>query len=135
VTGGGASTWDALLAGLRDHTRDVPVQRIQRVWLFPPRPVGSAESSLAVLSLTDLDDPAARRVVLTLHCTATVVRGRLQRTDRLVEQGSVPAERVDGVIRGVLQRLRDDTEVPRSEEILGLAERWEALLQGAGVSA
>lgn len=134
MTGGGGSAWDALFAALREHTRDIPVERIERIWLFPPRPVGGAESSLAVLSLTDEADPAARRVVLTLHCTATVVRGRLQRTDRLVEQGSVPAERVDAVIRGVVQRLCDDTEAPRSEEILGLAQRWDALLHGAASS-
>jgi hypothetical protein len=125
----------ALLSALREQSPPLPAERIDRIWLFPPRQVGAAESSLAVLSLFAEADPAGRREILTLQCTALTERGRTRRTDQWVEQGSAPADRVERVIRGVLHRLRTDSEIPRSEEIRGDPRRWKALLADGTLSA
>jgi hypothetical protein len=123
-----AAVSPSLLAALRERTGTLPAAHVDRVWLFAPRQVGPAESSLAVLSLFHLPGPDDRRRILTLHCTATVERGRVRRSEELVEQGSVPDDRVDRMIQGVLHRLRDERDVLRSEHIGGDAGRWAALV-------
>jgi hypothetical protein len=124
----------ALLAALAELSDRIPPQRIDQVWIFPSRPAGPAESSLAVLSLFCPDDPR-RRHILTLHTTLVLERGRPRRTDELVEQGSAPADRVDRLIGGVLQRLKDEREVLRSERIQGDPAAWHALLAAAVLPA
>jgi hypothetical protein len=118
----------ALLAALRERGDTLPARRVERLWLFGPRPIGAAESSLAVLSLFDDNDAPQRRRIFTLHCTATIERGRLRWSAELVEQGSVPAERVERMIGGVLARLKDERDVPRSEPIDGDPARWAAVV-------
>jgi hypothetical protein len=125
----------SLLSALRDRSGTLPATRVDRVWLFAPRQVGTAESSLAVLSLFDEAEPAGRRQIVTLHCAATTERGRVRRAEALVEQGSVPADRVDRMIQGVLHRLRDEREAPRSERIGGDRARWEAMVGEPGPAA
>lgn len=120
----------ALAAALAELATRVPPERIDRVWLFPARSVGGAESTLAVLALYALEGPADRRDVLTLRSTSTLEHGRLRRTYELVEQGSAPVEHLERVIVGVLRRLKDEREVPRSEPIDGDPARWHALLTG-----
>jgi hypothetical protein len=134
VSGGAVSA--ALLAALREREGALPVERIDQVWLFPPRQVGTADSSLAVLSLFAVRDPIGRREILTLHCTAPQPQNRRVPLEiRLVEQGSAPVERLEPLIHGVLQRLRDAPQVPRSVQISGSRERWEKLLaEGAGMA-
>lgn len=124
----GAAPGPGLAAALAHLTSRFPPERIDKVWIFPPRPLGQAESALAVLSLYPLDDSPGRREVVTLHCVWETIRGRLQRTDTLVEQGSAPAERLSRVIDGVLGRMKNEREVPRSERIDGDRVRWGALL-------
>jgi hypothetical protein len=119
-----------LLAALHEWSTRVPPESIDQVWLFPPRPVGEAESSLAVLSLFANQDPAGRRRIVTLHCTATTQRGRVRRVDQLAEQGTAPHDRLERVIDGVVHRLRSEAEMPSSVDIRGDAGRWCALLDG-----
>jgi hypothetical protein len=53
------------------------------------------------------------------------------RTDELEEQGTVPLDRVDRIIEGVLRRL-DVPETPDVRETGGDAGAWAALLAELG---
>jgi hypothetical protein len=99
------------------------------VWLFPPRRLGARESGVAVLSvLADAGGAAGMRTIHTLHYEAEPQpRGAPVRRDELVEQGTVPAERVDRIIEGVLRRL-DRAETPEVRDTRGEAAAWAALL-------
>ena len=113
------------LAALADQ---IPVTRIDRIWVFPPQQLSDKESGLAVLSLyaDEAGQSPNRRQLYTLRYEAT--RGRSAgRRDILEQQGSAPLDRVPRVIAGVLRRL-GEAEVPRLETIEGDSERWNAVL-------
>jgi hypothetical protein len=102
---------------------------VDAVWLFPPRRLGARESGVAVLSvLADGGGALGTRTIHTLHYEAEPQpRGAPVRRDELVEQGTVPAERVDRIIEGVLRRL-DRAETPEVRDTRGEAAAWAALL-------
>jgi hypothetical protein len=115
-----------LLAALRELSARIPPERVDRIWLFPPRRLGPADSALAVLSLLDPEDPSGRRVLVTvLTTTDPVARGPAPDPD-VVEHGSIPADRVERLLRGVLERLKDEREIPRSEIVHGDPALWRA---------
>jgi hypothetical protein len=103
---------------------------VDAVWLFPPRQLGPRESGLAVLSAYPGDDEARRtRTIHTVHYVLEppAPRARPVRRDELEEQGTVPLDRVDRIIEGVLRRL-DVPETPDVREVGGDAATWAALL-------
>lgn len=99
------------------------------MWLFPPRRLGARESGVAVLSAFVEDDPARRlRALHTLHYeTEPRPKGEPARRDELAEQGTVPLDRVERILAGVLRRL-DRPETPEVRETGGDAAAWAALL-------
>lgn len=118
---------------LRELPNRVPVERIERIWVFGARQVGERESGLLVLSLLPpAERPPDQRQVVTWRYEAERVRGRLQRSDSVAEEGWAPAERIPRLIDGVLARLRDETENPVTEAIEGSEARWTALMQALG---
>jgi hypothetical protein len=100
------------------------------VWLFPPRRLGARESGVAVLSVfADGGGAGGTRTIHTLHYEAEPrARGAPVRRDELVEQGTVPVDRVDRIIEGVLRRL-DRAETPEVRDTRGEAAAWAALLE------
>lgn len=129
----------ALSRLLEELPERIAPERIDRIWVFPPRMVGEAESGLLVLSLLEAEGAseaargADRREVVTVHYESR--RGRKGGSVQLeiVSRGWAPAERVQGVIDGVLRRLREADEDPRSAAIEGDPERWNGFtseLQG-----
>ncbi len=125
-----------LAAALAAAGARLPSERVDRVWLFPPRQTGEKETGLAVLAVFPEEDggSADRRGVWTLGYEAERLKGgKTQRTDSLVEQAVAPAGRVERVIEGVLRRLGTDTEVPATFEVEGDPARWAELLAGGGV--
>lgn len=107
------------------------------MWLFPARQLGARESGLAVLSVFPEGDDARRtRTIHTLHYVLEppAPRARPVRTDELEEQGTVPLDRVDRIIEGVLRRL-DVPETPDVRETGGDAARWAELLAELGGTA
>lgn len=123
-----AATSDALrqlLAGLPER---VPVESIDRVWLFPVRPIGDHESGLVVLAIRPPADPGGPRRVLTLRYRIGGVGKPAPGVNELTEQGTAPAESVQRVIEGVLRRLGDDAQDPAVHEIGGDPARWTDLL-------
>lgn len=105
----------------------VPPETVDAVWLFPPRRLGARESGLAVISAYAEDRRA--RTIHTVHYVLEppAPRAKPVRTDEVAEQGTVPADRVDRIIEGVLRRL-DHPETPEVREVAGDAGAWGAIL-------
>ncbi|HEX6372458.1 MAG TPA: hypothetical protein VF006_26295 [Longimicrobium sp.] len=120
----------ALAAALAAAAERIPPERVDAVWLFPARQLGARESGLAVLSVFAEGDEARRtRTIHTLHYLVEPPgpKARPVRTDELEEQGTVPLDRVDRIIEGVLRRL-DVPETPDVRETGGDAGAWAELL-------
>lgn len=126
----------ALAGALAAAAERISPERVDAVWLFPARQLGARESGVAVLSVFAEGDEGRRtRTIFTLHYVLEppAPRARAVRTDELAEQGTVPLDRVDRIIEGVLRRL-DVPETPDVRETGGDAARWaELLAELAGV--
>ncbi|HEX8244377.1 MAG TPA: hypothetical protein VF541_12800, partial [Longimicrobium sp.] len=74
-----------------------------------------------------------RRTIWTLRYEAEAGKGgRVARTDALEEQGTVPPDRVDRIVEGVVRRLDGEGGAPDVRELEGDAEAWRALLDELG---
>jgi hypothetical protein len=82
---------------------------------------------VAVLSLFAGEDGAARTIHTLHYALEPQPRGAPVRRDALVEQGTVPRDRVDRIIEGVLRRL-DVPETPDVREVGGDPGGWAAVL-------
>jgi hypothetical protein len=122
-----------LAAALAAAAERIPPDRIDQVWLFPLRQAGARESALAVLSVFPRGDEARdQRTIHTVRYLAETDRtGRTTRTDEVAEQGTVPLERVDRIIAGVLRRM-EEPENPDVRETAGDRRRWAELLAELG---
>lgn len=124
----------ALAAALAAAAERIPPERVDAVWLFPARQLGARESGLAVLSVFVEDDERRRtRTIYTLHYVLEppAPKARPVRVDELEEQGTVPLDRIDRIIEGVLRRL-DVPETPEVRETGGDPGAWAALLAELG---
>jgi hypothetical protein len=119
-----------LAAALAAFARAVPPERIAEAWIFPARQLGPRESGLAVLAVyADGDEARGTRTIYTVNYVLEppAPRARPVRTDEVAEQGTVPVDRVERIIEGVLRRL-DEPETPDVREIGGDEGRWAELL-------
>ena len=120
----------AVLLGLPDR---VPTERIDRLWVFPPKEISGRESGLLVLALLPTEEfPADHRQLLTLQYEHERARARAAPTVTLTEQGWAPGDRIPRVIRGVVSRLQEE-EDPEEHSIGGAGEGWSELLRAYGV--
>jgi hypothetical protein len=123
----------AALASVVDR---IPPERVEQVWLFPPRRVGAKESGLAVLVVTGEDDADARRTIWTVrYDAATGGGGKTEAAHALEEQGTVPPDRVGRIVDGVVRRLEAESDAPDVRELAGDPAEWRALLVELGVPA
>ena len=127
----------AALASVVDR---IPPDRVEQVWLFPPRRVGAKESGLAVLVVTavtagdDADDQG--RTIWTVRYDAETGKGgKVQAAHALEEQGTVPPDRVGRIVDGVVRRLEAESDAPDVRELAGDPAAWRALLVELGVPA
>ena len=114
----------------------VPVAGIDRLWLFPGRRIGRAESALAVIALHPEADggAAGRSRVVTYRFEVDASKQEPVPEGSFQEEGLVPPERVPALIEGVLRRLGDaPEELPRSWRVGGDAGRWEEIGREIGV--
>jgi hypothetical protein len=120
-------------AALQAAAARIPPGRVAQVWIFPPRQVAARETGLAVLVVAPDDAADPRRTIWTLRYEAETGKGgRTTRTDTLDEQGTVPPDRVDRIVQGVMQRLEAESDAPDIRELDGGAEGWLALLAELG---
>ncbi len=123
----------ALHALLAHVAQRVPHERIDVLWIFPPRVAGSVESTVVVIAGFDAD--AERRTVATAHFRVSRDRrGRATVDLQMQEHGTAPVGATQRVVDGVLRRLGDEVgrEAPRRVEIAGNAGAWWSLYQDAG---
>lgn len=114
----------------------VPIDRLDRAWIFPPRRHGDLETGLVVLSL--LGEGAgteAPREVMTVRYEHRAGAGKKGADERSsASHGWAPAERVSRVIDGVLRRLGETGEDPEVVEVAGDAAAWQRFVEeSAGV--
>ena len=110
-----------------------PAARLAQVWIFPPRRVGAKESGLAVLVVTAEDPADEQRTIWTLRYEVEAGKdGKPARSDALDEQGTVPPDRVNRIVDGVVRRLEGEGGAPDVRELHGDAAAWRALLVELG---
>ncbi|HEX8904856.1 MAG TPA: hypothetical protein VF771_08455 [Longimicrobiaceae bacterium] len=120
----------AALAAVADR---FPAETLEQVWLFPPRRLATKESGLAVLVVSAADAGDERRTIWTLRYEAEAGKGgKAARTDALEEQGTVPPDRVDRIVEGVVRRLDGAEGAPDVRELGGDPAAWRALLEEIG---
>ncbi|MEX0912102.1 MAG: hypothetical protein WD737_13415 [Gemmatimonadota bacterium] len=113
-----------------------PLARIDRVWIFSPHSGKTRETGLFVVSLLPEDaETGKQRTLFTLRYQADVVKGNLQRTDAVSEEGRAPPERIERVIEGVIARSAEEATDPVVAEIDGQEDNWAALLDRLGQPA
>ncbi|HVG43320.1 MAG TPA: hypothetical protein VM890_01280 [Longimicrobium sp.] len=120
-------------AALAAAAGGIPPERVEQVWLFPPRRVGAKESGLAVLVVTAQDDADAGRTIWTVRYDAETGKGgKVEAAHALEEQGTVPPDRVGRIVDGVVRRLEAESDAPDVRELAGDPAAWRALLAELG---
>jgi hypothetical protein len=114
-----------------------PPDSVDRLWLFPAHLGKVKETGFVVLSLLPPPDQVEddRRTLVTIRYEAEPSKGRLQRTERLDEEGRAPPERIDRIIAGVISRSAVEISEPLVVEIAGDGDRWTDLLRRIGALA
>ena len=117
----------AALVAAEAHT---PPETVDQVWIFPRRVQGARESGLAVLALFAAPDARGpRRALHTLRYEAESLRGgRSRRVDARQEEGTVPADRLDRIVDGIVRRLGGGTETPEVRDVRGDPVAWRRLV-------
>lgn len=120
-----------LQALLHSLAKRVSVERIDQVWLFPPRQSSRSESALVVAAAFNGGDDR-RRVLTARYVVRKQEKGASSIEESVVEHAVAPADRLPRVIDGVVRRLDDELAdlTPRHESIGGDAGRWQELLEG-----
>lgn len=115
-----------LFALLRSIEHDVGVDRIDRIWVFPPRRVESGETSVVVVSAFP-ELHADRRRVYAAHYTAR--EDAREASLAIDEFGTAPTDRVERLAEEVVERIKEGASAaPRSHHIDGSDDRWAAVL-------
>jgi hypothetical protein len=124
--GGGRLPDAPLFALLRTIEAEIGVERIDRVWIFPPRRIEAGETAVVVVAAyPELDHE--RRRVYAAHYNAPA-QGDAPRL-ALQEFGTAPAERVGRVVEEVAERLKEHpAATPQVARIEGATDRWHGLL-------
>lgn len=119
-----------LAAALAAAAEQTPPEQVDQVWIFPPRPLGARESGLAVLALfAEPDARGQRRTLHTLTYEAEALKGgKTRRVDTRQEEGTVPPDRLDRIVDGMVRRLGGGTETPEVRDVAGDPAAWARLL-------
>ena len=115
-----------LFALLRTLGAEITPDRIDRVWIFPPRRIETGETAVVVVAaFTETGDE--RRRVYAAHYTALDDSDQHRLT--VDEYGVAPAERIGRLVEEVVERIKDGpTAAPRSARIDGRPQRWDETL-------
>lgn len=117
---------------LQRIVEQVSVDRIDHLWIFPPRRIAVGESIVIVVSTFD-EVPERRRVVTAHFTVARNRKGIAQVNVRFDDHASAPTAAVPRVVDGVLRRLGEEVGAePREESIAGDPDRWHALVIDLG---
>lgn len=115
-----------LFALLRTVDATIGVDRIDRIWIFPPRRLQTGETAVVVVAVyPELDQD--RRKVWAAHYTAheDAAAPRLA----LDEYGTAPSERVGRLVEEVVERIKEGpAAAPTAFGVEGREDRWNAML-------
>jgi hypothetical protein len=115
-----------LFALLRSIEREVAIECVDRIWIFPPRRLELGETAVVIVAAYPEED-AGRRRVLAAHYT--VATDATQPRLALDEFGTAPTDRVGRVVEDVAERLKDESAAaPLAARIEGDTLRWHDLL-------
>ena len=98
----------------------VSVDRLDRLWVFPPSRLGRVERGLLVASLLIPDDPD-RRLLVTLRYTSEETGKGISFDPLLQEEGVAPPDRLPRIIAGVVAQERGGGGRPHG------AVQWEGV--------
>jgi hypothetical protein len=114
-----------LFALLTSIEREITVERIDRIWIFPPRRFDEGETAVVVVSAFPALDPE-RRTVYAAHYTAPADAGEPRLA--LQEFGTAPTERVGRIVEDVVGRLKDEAPAaPAATRIQADHARWHEM--------
>lgn len=117
---------EALPRTLQHIRREIGVERIDRLWVFPPLRNGRRERGLVAVSR--YLDEGERRRVLTVSYVAERSGLDLRVEPSVTEEGDAPPELLPRVMDGVVRRAGEDHADPRLVEIGGAPEAFQALM-------
>ncbi|HET9983186.1 MAG TPA: hypothetical protein VFQ38_06355 [Longimicrobiales bacterium] len=104
--------------------RAIPIASIDELWLFPPRRLGPAESTVVVVSAF-AEDPGRRRVLTARYSVSQDAKGQPAVQEELTEHGTAPADRIPRLVEGVLRRLDEPADAaPKHLRVEGSEDRW-----------
>ena len=117
---------EALPRTLRMVVERLVVERIDRLWIFPPLIRGRKEWGLVAASVYTEDDE--RRRLHSAPYTAERSGQGLSVAHDLHEQGDAPPDRLPRVILGVVHRAGDELGQPRDVLLSGSPETFAELM-------
>lgn len=120
-----------ILLGLPER---YPVDRIDRIWIFPPRTVRSVEMGLFVLSLIADETHFDQRILITLRYQVDRSERSPRRNEKLEEEGIAPSARIELVIAGVLKRAGAEDGDPAVLDVGMNPDRWPLVLAEHGLA-
>jgi len=126
----------ALAAAGRHLAGQLPVERMDRLWVFPPVRRGRKERGLLVASVLLPDDPARRGVVTVRYTAGETGKGGVQVDPVFRDEGAAPPEFLPRIIEGVVRRSEMEGGHPREILLEGDPDRFTTWLadeeRGAG---
>lgn len=117
---------EALPHALAQARTRLGIERMDRLWIFPPIRRGRRERGLVAASLL-LEGDERRRIVTVAYTAERTGRG-LTVDPVFHEEGDAPPGLLPRVMEGVVRRAGGGYGEPREAEVGGDAERFDALV-------
>ena len=105
----------------------IGVDRIDRLWIFPPVRTGRRERGLVAVSTFQIDDE--RRSMITVAYDAEHTGRGVTVEPTYTIEGEAPPDRFPGVMQGVVRRAGEASGSPEEVVIDGSAEEFETLME------
>jgi hypothetical protein len=109
------------------HLRDrLGVERVDRLWIFPPLRRGRRERGVVAVSLFGEGQDRRRLLTLAYHAERSGLDLTVEHS--VHEEGEAPPQLLPRVMEGVVRRAGEGHGDPREIEIGGEPERYDALV-------
>ncbi|MFC1791784.1 hypothetical protein ACFL0I_04890 [Gemmatimonadota bacterium] len=105
----------------------IPLETVDRIWVFPPLVRGRKEWGLVAVSCLT-EDPECRDL-LTARYSAELTGQGMAFESEIASEGSAPPERLPRVMDGVIRRSDLQLGEAREEKIGGDPQRFRSLLE------
>jgi hypothetical protein len=116
----------ALAEALRRFGVQVAPERIDHLWVFPPRLRGRTESGVLAAGCFLEGE---RRLLVTMAYQAEETGKGITFASSFHEEGEAPESRLSQVIEGVVRRSAEEGAPPRDVALQGDPARFQALVE------